>query len=639
MITKESIDKIFSAIRVEEVIGDFVSLKKSGSNYKGLSPFVDEKSPSFMVSPAKQIWKDFSSGKGGNAVSFLMELENYSYPEALRFLAKKYHIEIEENLRVPTVEEQQEKLKSESLYQISEFANTFFQNQLHQTEEGKNIGLSYFKERGFSKETIDKFQLGYSPKQKDAFTQHALANAYKKEIAEASGLSIFTEQGEGIDRFRDRVMFPIFSYSGRVLGFGGRILRSDIKTAKYLNSPESDIYHKSKLLYGLFQSKRSIIKQDNCLLVEGYTDVISLHQAGIENAVASSGTSLTEDQIRLIKRLTNNVTLLYDGDSAGIKASFRGIDMLLSQGLNIKVVLFPEGEDPDSFARKNSQEQLEKFLTENAKDFIQFKTAVLLEEAQGDPVKKAQLIKEIIQSIALVNNLIQREVYVKESSRLLSISEKVLFQDLAQTINSNQAKEQKSSQQDQSAFTVVQPEQTATDVPSIYYIEEELIQILLKYGNVQLEIPQENDEVVQSSVIEEVLHQLESDGIQLSIPFYQEMLNEIKIGLQEGELRTGTFFMQYFEEEVSEFVADSIIDKYTISENWRAKSIYVKPKESFVYKLVNDTILRYKTLVIQAMIDEIVAQINDENRITSYEKLQKYIQLKNSINQELNRVL
>ena len=357
MISRQTIDAIFSTARVEEVIGDFVSLKRSGSNLKGLSPFADEKTPSFMVSPAKQIWKDFSTGKGGNVVTFLMEHEQFTYPEALRWLAKKYNIEIEED-REQTDEQKEELKQRESLFIVSEFAKKYFEEQLFETEEGQNVGLSYFKERGFTKQTIEKFELGYSPAKRNAFTEAAEKKGFGKNILEASGLSIYTDSDFGIDRFRERVIFPIHSFSGRVLGFGGRILRSDIKAAKYLNSPESDIYHKSKILYGIYQSKQAILKENECLLVEGYTDVISLHQAGIENVVSSSGTALTPDQIRLIKRLTPNVIILYDGDAAGIRASFRGIDLILEQELNVKVLLFPNGEDPDSFAQKHSSEEI-----------------------------------------------------------------------------------------------------------------------------------------------------------------------------------------------------------------------------------------------------------------------------------------
>ena len=409
---------------MEEVIGDFVQLKRAGSNYKGLSPFSDERSPSFMVSPVKQIWKDFSSGKGGSVVTFLMEHEHFTYPEAIRFLAKKYNIEIEE-----TELSQDEKIEAnekESMYLVSEFAKTYFHETLLNTEEGKAIGLSYFKERGFTSETITKFGLGYSPETWDAFTKEALGKGYQLDYLEKVGLTILREDGKHFDRFKGRVMFPIQSLSGRNLGFGGRILSNDKKAAKYLNSPESEIYHKSKVLYGIFHAKQAIAKQNNCYLVEGYTDVIQLHQAGIENVVASSGTALTPDQIRLVNRLTKNITVLFDGDAAGLRASIRGIDLILEEGMNVKVCTFPDGDDPDSFARKNSYEDLVLYLENNAKDFIQFKASLLMNEANNDPIKKADLIRDMVVSISKIPDRIKREVYIQECARIMDISEQVL---------------------------------------------------------------------------------------------------------------------------------------------------------------------------------------------------------------------
>ncbi|HMK06936.1 MAG TPA: DNA primase, partial [Flavobacterium sp.] len=432
MITRETIDKVFETARVEEVIGDFVQLKRAGSNYKGLSPFSDERSPSFMVSPVKQIWKDFSSGKGGSVVTFLMEHEHFTYPEAIRFLANKYNIEIEE-----TEVSQEDKIEAnekESMYLVSEFAKTYFHDTLLNSEEGKAIGLSYFKERGFANETIAKFGLGYSPETWDAFTKEALAKGYQLDYLEKVGLTILREDGKHFDRFKGRVMFPIQSLSGRNLGFGGRILSNDKKAAKYLNSPESEIYHKSKVLYGIFHAKQAIAKQNNCYLVEGYTDVIQLHQAGIENVVASSGTALTPDQIRLINRLTKNITVLFDGDAAGLRASVRGIDLILEEGMNVKVCTFPDGEDPDSFAKNNSYDDLVNHLENNAKDFIQFKASLLMDEAKNDPIKKADLIRDMVVSISKIPDSIKRQIYIQETSRIMDISEQILLNTLAQLV-------------------------------------------------------------------------------------------------------------------------------------------------------------------------------------------------------------
>ncbi|MEK9530850.1 MAG: DNA primase, partial [Flavobacteriaceae bacterium] len=410
MIQKSTIDAVFETARLEEVIGDFVQLKKSGSNFKGLSPFTDERTPSFMVSPVKQIWKDFSSGKGGNVVAFLMEHEHFSYPEAIRYLAKKYNIEIEET-------EQNDALKAaasarESMYLVSSFALGFFQDSMWETTQGKAIGLSYFRERGFTDETIKQFQLGYSPDEWSALTDAALKSGYKIEFLEKTGLTIVKEERQ-FDRFKGRVMFPIHSMSGRVLGFGGRILTQDKKAAKYMNSPESDIYNKSKVLYGLYQAKKTIAKEDNCFLVEGYTDVIQLHQRGITNVVSSSGTALTPEQIRLIRRLTTNITVLFDGDAAGLRASLRGVDLILEAGMNVRVCTFPAGEDPDSFARGHSMEEVANFLSDQSKDFIQFKAALLVDEAAKDPIKKAETIREMVQSISKIPDQIKQEVYVR----------------------------------------------------------------------------------------------------------------------------------------------------------------------------------------------------------------------------------
>ena len=489
MITRETIDKVFETARVEEVIGDFVQLKRAGSNFKGLSPFSDERSPSFMVSPVKQIWKDFSSGKGGSVVTFLMEHEHFTYPEAIRYLAKKYNIEIEET--EVSLEDKIEANEKESLYLVSEFAKTYFHDTLLNTEEGKAIGLSYFKERGFTNETIAKFGLGYSPETWDAFTKEALSKGYQLDYLEKVGLTITREDGKHFDRFKGRVMFPIQSLSGRNLGFGGRILTNDKKAAKYLNSPESDIYHKSKVLYGIFHAKQAIAKQNNCYLVEGYTDVIQLHQAGIENVVASSGTALTPDQIRLINRLTKNITVLFDGDAAGLRASIRGIDLILEEGMNVKVCSFPDGDDPDSFARKNSYDDLVQYLENNAKDFIQFKASLLMNEANNDPIKKADLIRDMVVSISKIPDRIKREIYIQETARIMDISEQVLLNTLAQLVQKDITEAGKKQKQEQKAFEVVKNDNDVVNalpkVNRLFNLERDVIRILLINGNVVLD--------------------------------------------------------------------------------------------------------------------------------------------------------
>lgn len=645
MISRQTIDRIFSAARVEDVIGDFVSLKRAGSNLKGFSPFTDEKTPSFMVSPAKQIWKDFSTGKGGNVVTFLMEHEQFNYPEALRWLAKKYNIEIEEEGE--RTEEQKEELKlRESLFIVSEFAKKFFVDQLHTSEEGKNIGLTYFKERGYTLETIKKFELGYSPQQRNAFTTFAENKGYGKSILEASGLSIYRENSDyGFDRFRERVIFPIHSFSGRTLGFGARILRSDVKAAKYLNSPESEIYQKSKILYGIFQSKQAILRQDECLLVEGYTDVISLHQAGVENVVSSSGTALTPEQIRLIKRLTPNVILLYDGDKAGIQASFRGIDLILEQELNVKVLLLPDGEDPDSFAQKHTSEEIQEYIKENATDFIRFKSNVLLEEAQNDPVKKAELVRDIIQSIALIPNIIQRELYIQEASKLMEVREEVMFKELEQALQRKQNQTQKRSQtpKESSTLEVVKTEKVSIDQQA--FIEEELVRLIMQYGDLIIELKDEQGETYETTVVEEIIAHFEINDFRMSNEVYQSILEDVKMGIESDELRVGDFFIKLFDQDKTGVASEAMIEKYSISENWKNKlEIYIRPKEQNIAKDVTDTILRFKSLHIDNFIKEYseilkAEDISGDLRTEHLDKIMKLTKTRSEIFKALNRVV
>lgn len=644
MISKETIDKIFSTARVEEVISDFINLKKSGSNYKGLSPFVDEKTPSFMVSPSKQIWKDFSSGKGGNVVTFIMEQEHYTYPEALRYLAKKYNIEIEEDSKELSDSQKELQLNKESLYQLSEVANEYFQNQLWKTEEGNTIGISYFRERSIRDDIIKQFQLGYSPKEWDSFTHFAYEKGYKKEILEQSGLSIFKEGSDkGFDRFRERVLFPIHSFSGRVLGFGGRILQNNAKTAKYVNSPESEIYHKSQVLYGLFHAKSFIIKEDNCYLVEGYMDVISLYQNGIKNVVASSGTSLTVEQIRLIKRLTNNITVLYDGDQAGIKASFRSIDMILEQEMNVKVLLFPDGEDPDSFARKHTADEIEAFFKENSKDFIQFKTDVLLKETNGDPIKKAGLIRDIVGSIALIKNLIQKEIYVKECSRILDISEQVLFSELAQLTQQNIHSKDRNTRKQVALQPVTTSQQEEIDFT--YKIEEDILELMLSYGDHEILINYvEEEEPYKTTVIEEIVHRLKEDDLQFTVDFYNRIYLEIMEGIENNQLRTGEYFVKSKEVDITEFTVGKLLKKYSISNNWELKEIYVPTLEQNLAKNTKDVILKYKAIRIAEMNKNLAKElssgdISEERRLEIFNQIITLDKLLKQIHKLENRVI
>lgn len=641
MITKETIDKIFSTIRVEEIIGEYVQLKRAGSNFKGLSPFHEEKSPSFVVSPSKQIWKDFSTGKGGTAISFLMEIENFTYPEALRHAAKKYGIEIEENVREYSEEEKQSQTERDLLYKIHEVANDFFQDQLWKSEEGKMIAYSYFKERELRDDIIKKFQLGYSPEKKNAFTEYALEKSYSKDILEKSGLSIFPENSpSGIDRFRDRVVFPIHSFSGRVLGFGARILKNNVKTAKYLNSPETEIYHKSNVLYGLNQGKQSISRKNLCLLVEGYMDVVSLHQSGIENVVASSGTSLTTEQIKLIKRLTENVTILFDGDKAGIKASFRSIDMLLSEGMNIRVLLFPDGDDPDSFARKHPQEYVENFIDKEAKDFIDFKAEILLKDAGNDPIKKAESIRDIVKSVAFVQNALKREVYLKEVSNKFGLSEQSLFNELQIQTNVTQQQESKPKFEEKKVAPKLEIVQEGTfSVNPLVLQEEKLVDLMLKYGDFVLDRKDSEGNDYKITVIEEILNHLEEDECEIQLDIHKTIISEIKEGILQNEIRSGNFFFNMMDEEISGKLANALIENYHTS-NWNKFNIYFSSEEEVVPKLVSDIILRHKREYVVKLINDLKNTTDNEQDNTNiYQKIILLTQLKNKLDSELFRIL
>ena len=641
MISKQTIDKIFSTIRVEEIIGEYVQLKRAGSNFKGLSPFHEEKSPSFVVSPSKQIWKDFSSGKGGTAISFLMEIENFTYPEALRHAAKKYGIEIEEDKRELTEDEKQSQTDKEMLFKIHEIANDFYQNQLWESEEGRAIGYSYFKERELRDEIIKKFALGYSPEQKNAFTEFALEKGYSKEIIEKSGLSIFPENApNGIDRFRERVMFPIQSFSGRVIGFGARILRNNVKTAKYLNSPETEIYHKSNVLYGLNQSKQSISKNNLCLLVEGYMDVIALHQSGIENVVSSSGTALTVEQIKLIKRLTENVTILFDGDSAGIKASFRSIDMLLSESMNIRILLFPDGDDPDSFARKHPQDYVEDFIKNEAKDFIDFKAEILLKEAGNDPIKKAESIRDIVKSVAFVQNALKQEIYLKEVSNKFGLSEQSLFNELnVQKQIKNQQTSPQQRQEKQAPVILQKVPDDFVTINPLLMLEEKLVELMLKYGDIVLERSDLENNPYQITVIEEIISHLDEDGCEIQSPLNQKIITEIKQGIAENEVRAGAFFLKLMDENISGKIADALVDAHE-SSDWGKHQIFFSKEEDLVPKIVEDVIFRHKREYIVQLIKNIKKELSeDENNEESYRKIITLNQLKQKLDEKLFRVL
>ncbi len=640
MIKQETIDEIFAIVRVEEIIGDYVNLKRSGSNLKGLSPFSNERTPSFVVSPAKQIWKDFSSGKGGNAVTFLMEIEQYTYPEALRYIAKKYNIEVKEDL-IEDEEQKGKRAERESLFLVNEYANKYFQDQLWNSKEGKTVGLSYFKERDFTEQTLKKFHLGFSLDQWDAFTNNALENGYKLDYLSKSGLTII-KGDKKFDRFKGRVLFPIHSFSGRVLGFGGRILKSNEKAAKYLNSPESLIYHKSHILYGIYHSKQSIIKEDNCFLVEGYTDVISFHQNGVENVVASSGTALTKEQIRLIKRLTHNITILYDGDAAGIKASFRGIDLILEQDMNVKVLLFPDGEDPDSFARKNSQSELKEYLAKNTQDFIQFKTQILLDNTKGDPIKKAALIRDIVSSIGKIDNLIKRELYIRETANLLNVREETLFKELSQLdeARGREAKKQHSRSSSQPlALEAIQPKNI--DVNSTYELEQRIIELLMTYGSRKIIIKDLNEEGKEAefevTVAEEIIERLREDDLDLQIEQHKKIYDLFSEGINQGEIRDAHFFMKLIDEDIQNQVSHILTEKYNLH-NWKRNEIMITPIEKIIPKAVIEAIYRYKFLRVLESEKQFLENIQQGgDRTENMTQLIKMQKIRQKIAQKLNR--
>lgn len=653
MISKSTIDAVFDISRVEEVIGDFVQLKKSGSNFKGLSPFSDERTPSFMVSPVKQIWKDFSSGKGGNVVAFLMEHEHFTYPEAIKYLAKKYGIEIEETER--TDEEKALASEKESMYLVSEYAKKYHQETLWESQQGKAIGLTYFKERGFTTETIKKFGLGYALDEWSAFTDTALKEGYNLTYLEKTGLTIVKGE-KRFDRFKGRVMFPIHSMSGRVLGFGGRILTNDKKAAKYLNSPESDIYHKSKVLYGLYYAKQAIAKEDNCYLVEGYTDVIQMHQAGIYNVVSSSGTALTSEQIRLINRLTKNITVLYDGDAAGIRASLRGVDLILEQGMNVRVCTFPEGEDPDSFAKKNAVEDVLAYFENNVKDFISYKASLLMEVAKNDPIKKAEVINDMMSSISKVSDRVKQELYLRETSRIMDISEEVLFATLAQLLNKDIKEVNKQVRQQKKAFDVIKTEKKAEKVDVQYVLERKIIEILLLYGNVETTfedlILKEDDEgelkmereLFEARVFEKLYLDLQQDEIDLA----NEKFKAIYYQAIERLNATGNLEIDAFVNEIEPEVANEVTDILMSEEryelhNWEAQNIFVKPKEDTIAQLTSETILSLRCFLINLKIEELKLSITPETQVEEsqhiLEDIINYNTLKKSLSEQLKRVL
>jgi len=625
LIPKETIQEILDTARIEDVVMEFVNLKKRGATYIGLCPFHNEKTPSFTVTPRLGIYKCFGCGKGGDSVNFVMEHEHFTYPEAIKYLARKYNIEIkDEEQTAERIEEQQEK---ESLFMVNDFASKYFIHNLFNTDAGRSIGLSYFKERGFREDTIKKFQLGYSIDEWENFTAHALQQGFKLEYLEKTGLTI-TKDKKSYDRFRGRVVFPIHNLSGRVLGFGGRTLLSDKNIPKYVNSPESEIYNKSRILYGIHLAKSAIIATDNCYLVEGYTDVISLHQSKVENVVASSGTSLTTDQIRLISRYTKNITILYDGDEAGIKASFRGIDMILGQGLNVKIVFFPEGEDPDSFSQSHTTSEVQDFLESQAVNFIIFKTNLLLKETAGDPVKKSALIKEIVGSIALIPDQITRSVYVKECSALMDVGEQTLMNVLNQIRRKEFDKKLKEKQKDGESELAHLPQYIIPDVQhpgeeavSTENHEKEIIRLLMQYGNrnIVFETMTEDEEVqtFEVSIALFIIKDLENDGIRMKNELYQRVLHSASEQIESGTIPAESFYLHHSDKQISTMATNLLAQKYELG-NWEKVKIKVNIEEEILKLSVTHAILSFKLRVLESKYEDNLKQMQNE---TSQENL------------------
>ncbi len=645
MIVQETVNKIHDTVEIVDVIQDFINLKRRGVNFLGLCPFHNEKTPSFTVSPAKGIYKCFGCGKAGNAINFVMEHEQMQYPEALRYLAKKYNIKIEEEAQ--TTQQIERKNTRESLLIVTKYAQKYFSNILNNNQEGIAIGLSYFKERGFTKQTIEKFQLGYSTEERDKFTQDALKKAYKLEFLTTTGLTI-NKNNYKFDRFAGRVIFPIHGISGNTIAFGGRILKQNKKTAKYLNSPESEIYHKSNILYGIYFAKRDIIKQDKCYMVEGYTDVISLHQAGIENVVASSGTSLTQHQITLVKRFTENLTILYDGDDAGIKASFRGIDMVLEQGMNVKVVLFPDGEDPDSYSKKLDQKELKEFIKNNEKDFISFKTDLLFKEAKTDPVKKANLVSNIIKSVSIIPDAIKRSIYIKECSDILNIKEDALYAEANKLILKNRENLRKTEFSETKKQTF---ETKTTALPgfidNVYseVNEKEIVTILLHFADKELFVEESEDvfDKITTTVTKFIITEILNDELEFKNLIYKDIFEDYKKHFDQGIILERKFFINHQNEKIASLAASILSEKYKESAIWSAGGKkYAKPEDTLkqdVPKAINS----YKLKIIQLAIKnneqklKTIDKEDTDNLKCLFEQLMKMHKTKSKLADELGK--
>ena len=621
MIDHATIERIIDTAEISDVVSDFVTLRKRGVNQLGLCPFHNEKTPSFTVSSAKGIFKCFGCGKGGNSVNFIMEHENLTYPEALKWLAKKYNIEIVE--KEETEEQKQQKDDRESMMIVSSYAQKYFTRYLWEENEGRTIGLSYFRERSFRDDILKKFDVGFAPDGKTPFTEAAQKEGYKIDFLEKTGLTIKRDDWLR-DRFAGRIMFPIRNIAGRVIAFGGRILKEDKKIAKYLNSPESEIYHKSRVLYGIFQAKREISKTEKCYLVEGYTDVLSMHQAGIENVVASSGTALTPDQIRLIKRFTPNITIIYDGDEAGIKASLRGIDLVLEEGMNVKVLLLPQGEDPDSFAKKMGATGYLKYIEENEADFIQFKTRLLLKDTENDPIKKAGLISNVIRSVSVIPDAITRSVYIKECSRLLGVNEEVLYTEVRKQKVKQSEEFRKKEFREKAKKAATKPEPIEKEKPTQFLVEElEFLRFLLKHCKMPLfEIEGDNsNETVIISVGEFMIQELEVDELVSENPLFKKMFYEVSSILDSKDIDTWKYFTQHPDGEISQLATDLLSEKYVESKRWAKAGAFMEREEDILEVLIPKIVNEYKFNKIKILEADIEVQINIASDIKDYDKV------------------
>jgi DNA primase len=620
LITRDTIEEVKNRIDIVDVISDFVTLKKSGQNYKALSPFVNEKTPSFFVVPSKGIFKDFSSGKGGDAFTFVMEHEKMGYAEAIRYLAKKYGVEIKEDKQ--SDEGKAEESEREGLYILMNFAKEYYKSILHIQEEGKAIGLSYFRERGFTDRIIEQFELGFALEGWENFSKEAVAKGYNKELLEKTGLVVKKEDGSSYDRFRGRVIFPVHNISGKVIAFGARMLGKEKNQPKYINSPETEIYHKSDVLYGLYQGKNAIRNKDVCYLVEGYTDVISMHQSEVQNVVASSGTALTENQIKLIHRFTENVTVLFDGDSAGIKAALRGIDMILKGGMNVRVVLFPNGEDPDSYSRKVGTTEFQKFLKEKSQDFVSFKTSLFAFEAAGDPIRKAESIKEIVTSIALIPDPVKRSVYIQETSNQLKISEQVLLTELNKILIQERRKNEKDRPRDVEDVPIstdpahdIAPAKIDTK-SMVYYQERETIRLLLNYANSKLE-----DQNVSHFLLQEL------EDVEFTNPVFREIYDVFKKGIAKGEVLDNQYFIRNGSDPIKSTVTDLITLRYETSQHWSEKFHIYFPKEGDILnEMALTNVLRLKFRVVQRMMEDNLQLVKQADASGDWDELDKALE-------------